>query len=70
MMDPGDARPLAAAKSLARLEVLPDVNHARKQVRPDDRSENLAIYLDPTRSRRSGSTTASSRVVHAEAGAR
>jgi pimeloyl-ACP methyl ester carboxylesterase len=45
-VEPDEARRLKAANPNAALELLPDTNHVLKQVRSDDRLENLAAYTD------------------------
>jgi uncharacterized protein len=42
-----DARRLAAANPIAKLVLLPDVNHVLKTVTSDDKTANLKTYLDP-----------------------
>lgn len=43
-----DARALAAADPKAKLVLLPNVNHVLKTVASDDRTANVATYVDPS----------------------
>ncbi len=64
-VEPADARRLADANPVARLEILPNVNHVLKQVRSDDRSENLRTYVDPSLKLASDVVDQVSDIVHA-----